>query len=251
MNCFPRRNRTVRAWAGLISLGLAAVVLGEEFSPPPPASEVPTVTASAAAKARPTLAWATQEVLKLCRAKVSEETVITFVGRATTSFDLTADDVVYLKDQGVSDRILNAMLSQRPVSNSAAAPITAPPANPAPTSGTSGGIPSLSTAPGVPQTPTVVYQQPAPVVVYQQPAPVVVQSSPTYVYSAPYYSGYSYYPYYPSYGWRYPSVSLSFGFGNYGGYRGGYRGCYVGGYHGGGYHGGGGYRGGGGHGGHR
>ena len=239
MNYFPRWNRSVRVSAWLTSLGLAAVVLGEDIPPAPPTSEVPAVTGAASAKrAHPTLAWATQEVLKLCRAKVGDDTVIAFIGRATTSFDLTADDVVYLKEQGVSDRVLNAMLSQRPVST----PVPAAPTAPAPSATVQGGGSSLLTAPGVPQTPTVIYQQ---------SPPVVVQSSPTYVYSAPYYSGYSYYPYYPSYGWRYPSVSLSFGFGNYGGYRGGYRGCYVGGYHGGGYHGGGGYRGGGGHGGHR
>lgn len=222
-------------WTGVVltSLALAPVALSDDAAVTSPTSEgTATPDSPKSRRTHPTLAWATQEVLKLCRARVSEETVMAFVGRATTSFDLTADDILYLKEQGVSERVLNAMLSQRPNPGTTVAAAAVP----SPTNSGGGGKASVLTAPGVPQTPTVVYQQPPPTVVYQQAPPVVVRSSPTYVYSAPYYSSYGCYPYY---GWGYPRVSLSFGFGYYGGHWGGYRGGYCGGYRGGFYHGGG------------
>ena len=223
------------------ALGMVSVVVGEDVPTPQSAIVSATVPAATPApKSHPTLAWATQEVLKLSRAKVGEETILAYINRATTSFDLTADDMVYLKEQGVTDRVLNSMLAQRPIAT--------PSVNqqPTPAPAPAGGNQQVLTAPGVPQAPTVVYQQ-TPTVVYQQAPPTVIETSPTYVYSEPYYNSYGYYPYYGYYGWGYPGVRLSVGFGYYGGYRGGY---YHGGYHGGGYHGGGGFHGGG-HGGHR
>lgn len=184
------------------------------------------------------------EVLKLTKAKVSDDTIIAYISHSTSSFALTANDIVYLKEQGVTDRAITAMLNQRTPAPSAPQYVQSTAQNQAGS--------SVQNAPGTTQAPTVIYSS---------PQPTVVQTYPTYVYTEPSYVSYPYYyPYYRSYGW-YPGISLSFGWGYYGGYHGGgYHGGYHGGYYhggyyhgggGGGYHAGGGYHGGGGHGGHR
>jgi hypothetical protein len=68
---------------------------------------------------------------------------------------------------------------------------------------------------------TVVYSQPAPTVVYTQAAPVVYsRPAPYYYYDDPFY-----YPWRSNYGYYNP-VSVSLGFGYYGGYYGGRGGYY-------------------------
>ena len=98
-------------------------------------------------------------------------------------YTLDADQIIYLKHQGMSESVITTMLSHKSVP---AKMITASPA-------------------------TAVV---APTVTYIQPA--TTYYSPAY---NDYYPGY--YPYYDA--WPYPAVSLSFGFGGgyRGGFRGG------------------------------
>src|SRR4030095_2923121 len=52
------------------------------------------------------------DVLKLTRAKVNEDVTMAFVQNSGRHYSLTASQIVYLHDQGVSDRVLTAMLTQ-------------------------------------------------------------------------------------------------------------------------------------------
>ncbi len=195
-----------------------------------------------AASATPSTAVA--EVEKLVKAKIGDDTIVAFVASSNTSYRLTASDLISLKEQGVSDRVLEAMLARQRTSSEApqvavaqAAPVVQQqqPAQPAP---------GQTVYPG---GPVPMQQQPTTIVV-QQPAQTVVQ--PVYYPSTSYY-GYapSYYPYSYGYGYSsywYPSVGVSFGLGRgWGGYYGGHYGGGYGGYHGG--YGGGVHVGGGGH----
>ena len=159
----------------------------------------------------PQLAYGVSQILQLEQAKVSDDTIVAYIKNSGNSYGLTADQIVYLKKQGVSDTVMTAMLNQPKPAAVAYTP-TAPAPEPV--------APTVNYAP-VPTT-TV-----APTVTYVQAAP-----APAYNYYAqPYY--------YPSYAW-FPPVSLSFAWG--GGWYGGYRGGYYGGWHGGtssGWHGGG------------
>jgi len=163
--------------------------------------------------AAPSLAYGVPQVLQLSQAKVGDDTIIAYVRNSGNSYGLNADQIIYLRQQGVSDNVINVMLTQP----KAAA------AQPAPQPDT-----------------TTVYAQPTTTVVQSAPASTVyvIPDTQTYYYNT-YYARPYYYDYY-SYPYCYPSVSLNFGFG--GGYRGGY---YYhgggGGYHGGGHHGGGGW----------
>lgn len=169
------------------------------------------------------LSPAANEVLKLVHAKIADDTIVAFIGSSTTSYHLSAAEIISLRTQGVSDQVLTAMLARRnserpapraPVPTSEAPQVAAErPPTPAP-------APGQTVYPGGAPAP-----QPAPT--YVQAAPTYVQTVPTYV-PAPtvYYSPapyYSYYPYgygYGGYGYRYgiglPALSFSFGFGGHG-----------------------------------
>ncbi len=176
-------------------------------------------TTSAAQTAPVQLSYGVSQIIQLSKAKVSEDTIVNYIRNSGSSYGMDASQIVYLKQQGVSDAVINTMLSQPRLTQTVATP---------------------ASPPAVSSTATVVAQ---PTVTYVQPAPAYVPSSTVYVipdtqtyryYNNYYYPSYGYYPYYG--GWNYPAVTFSFGFG--GGYYhgGGYYGGYHGGYHGGGWH---------------
>jgi len=191
------------------------------------AATIPNVapTAAPAGGAPVELSYGMPQVLQLVKAKVSENVILTYVQNSGNRYGLNANQIVYLRQQGVSDAIITAMLNQHAQVAQAAPQQNYSDANSAPTA-------------------TVVAQ---PATAYVQTVPsstvYVIPDTQTYRYYNGYYDSYPYYGGY-YYGWPYPALSFSFGFG--GGYRGGYyHGGWGGGYRG-GYYGGGGYRGGGG-----
>jgi len=183
-------------------------------------SAATTAQPAAASQPAPQLSYGVPQVLQLEQAKVSDGVIVNYIQNSGTIYSLKADEIVYLKQQGVSDNVLNAMLNQRGRLAGSSEPAAT---TPSPTAA------SVQTyAPAAP-APAVIYEQQAapPSTVY------VIPDTQTYQYDTYYYSGYPYYsyPYYGGYYNGWPAVSLSFGWG---------------GYYGGGYHGGGGFRGGGG-----
>ena len=170
-------------------------------------------TTSAAQTAPVPLSYGVSQIIQLSQANVSEGTIVNYIQNSGSSYGLDANQIVYLKQQGVSDAVINTMLNQpRPV----ATPVNYPAAGSAPTA-------------IVVTQPTVTYAPAPSSTVY------VIPDTQTYGYYAygyrPYGSRY-YYPCYNPVYYNYPGVSFSFGFG--GGYRGGWGGGYRGGYHGGG-----------------
>ncbi len=134
------------------------------------------------------------EVLKLAHAQVNDDVIVAFVGSSKRTYILGANEIVYLRQQGVSDRVITAMLDHHAqlaeVRTASASPIQS---NPAPAAAT---------------ITTTTYV-----------APAYVAPSPSYAYPAPAY-GYYDYPYYRSYwGFPWPALSLSFGFGHWGGHH--------------------------------
>jgi len=187
-----------------------------------------TVTQPAtASQATPQLSYGVADVVQLAHANVSEDIIVNYIQNSGNAYGLDANQIMYLKQQGVSDRVVNAMLDQRSrVAASQAA------------------MPQNNTDSGYAPTATVVAQ---PTVTYAQPGPAssvyIIPDTQTYNYY-----GYSYpysYPYYYGYyGW--PGVSFSFGYRGYYGGHGYYHGGYYGGWHGGGgWHSSGGWHGGG------
>jgi hypothetical protein len=196
------------------------------------AQDAPRVsTTSAITQSAPALSYGAANVLKLAQAKVGEETIIAYIEKSGQGYaSLGASEIIYLRDQGVSDRILTTMLTQeksaRETSIAASATTQA----------------AVASTPAVaPVAPVVVIPQyqPAyvpPTVTYVQtaPAPLIVMrdSSPRLVDYGIYPRSYSY-GCFPSYGYRSyysrPGISFSVGFGHHGGFgfhgrgfRGGY-----------------------------
>jgi hypothetical protein len=232
--------KPLRAIAAITVLALSAMTVAAQDSTTstttPAASATSTAATASASQTAPQLTSGVPDVLKLAHAKVGEDTIVTFVQNSGTSYGgLSASEIVYLHEQGVSDRVVTAMLDQRQRLTEAAAQQNAT-ATTATTQATTQAVTDASAGqyPQAYALPTVTYvQQPASTVsVY-----VMRDSSRSYV-------DYGYYGYYPSYGyygWSYPAASFSFGFGggSHGSsyYGGGFRG---GDFHGGGLRGGGG-----------
>ena len=219
------------------SLGAASLVALNATAQTQAPTTTATSTPAAADSAPVKLPYGVEDVLKLSRAQVSEDVTLNFFRNSGTIYNLAPKDIVYLRNEGVSDRVVNAMLDQRKNVPAETAAQSAPPSAPvAPQAPVYPGANDAAAAQASAQyAPT--YVQPAPV--YVEPQPTDVPTSTVYV--IPYYSsGYSYancYPYY--YGGYYrscgPSVVFGFGYGN-GGHYGGYYGGRYGGYHGGGSH---------------
>jgi hypothetical protein len=177
---------------------------------------VPNV-AQATATTAPQLSYGVPQVLQLEQAKVSDNTVVTYIQNSGTIYALDASQIVYLKQQGVSDSVINAMLNQRKnvTSNATQSP---PQQN-------SSANAQTSTAVG---QPSVAYAQPSATYVPSSTV-YVIPDTQTYYYNANYYRPDYYQPYYGGYYYPYPAVSFSLGFG---GYRGGnFRGGWGGGWH--------------------
>jgi uncharacterized membrane protein YgcG len=172
-------------------------------------STTSTATPSATVQTAPQLSYGVSQIVQLAQAKVSDGTIIAYIQNSGNSYGLDANQIIYLRQHGISESVINAMLNQHNNSAVAAAPQQ------------SSSDTSAQTSTAVAQ-PTVTYVQTVP-----SSSVYVIPDTQTYNYDAWYYSQPYYYPYYA---WPYPAVSLSFGFG--GRWGGGY-------YHGGGFHGGG------------
>jgi hypothetical protein len=178
----------------------------------------PVITAAPAPSPQK-LPYGVEDVLKLSRAQVGENVILNFVQSSGTIYNLEPKDIVYLRDQGVSDKVINAMLDQRK-----RVEVAAQTAGPAPVV-TQNPSPSQSPPPDSAAGPTAQVSSDPNVVAE---APLTPPASSVYV--IPYSGAYSYYApygyYYPYYGWYGPSFSLGFRFGGHG-YWGG-RGYYGG-----------------------
>jgi hypothetical protein len=192
------------------------------------------VLAQDSTSSAPKLSYGVPAVLQLTQAKVGDDTIVAYIQNSPTIYSLDASQIIYLKQQGVSSAVLNAMLNQR------ARLVDANPTS-APTS-TSANSTTEMTASTPAQTPQVVGDASTavaqPTVTYTTaPSVYVIPDTQSDVYDSGFYS-----PYY--YGWGYPAVSLSFGWGGGGHWGGGWRGYHGGGgfhgsaFHGGGFHGG-------------
>ena len=187
-----------------------------------------TAPPAAASQPSPQLSYGVPQVLQLVQAKVSDGIIVSYIQNSGTIYSLNAAEIVYLKQQGVSDPVLNAMLAQRSRLTGSTEPAT-----------TTASDQTYAPAP----QPAVTYVETPPA--YAPSSTVyIIPDTQTYRYNAWYYGGYPYYGYRPYSGYYgyyglYPGVSFSFGFGNRwsgfhdSGFRGG----------GGGFHGGGGFSG--------
>jgi hypothetical protein len=104
-----------------------------------------------------------QDVVKLTKAGMSEDIILAKVKKAGVSYDLTTDQMIYLKNQGVSQNVITALLQAGPAStpaapastSSSAAPPPPPPSSSAPAPDSGGGQSSASAAPASSAEPVI------------------------------------------------------------------------------------------------
>ncbi|HXC99235.1 MAG TPA: hypothetical protein VN048_07830 [Verrucomicrobiae bacterium] len=166
----------------------------------------------------PTVMPWVSDVVKMNDAGIAPDVIANYVRNTDARSTLSADDIIYLRDHGISTGLITTMIQHGAVAPSAPAAQTVPlPATPAP-------APAYAQYPSYTQSPAPDYSA------YQQQPDVNYNyySYPNYGYNTPYYWNY-YYPYYPV--WYYP---YGFGFRNRFCFRPGFGHVgFVGGFHGG------------------
>lgn len=209
--------RPVLIIAGTALMVVSAVELAAQNSSTSNTTPNVTETTVASQTSPVQLSYGVPEILKLPRARVSDDTIVAFIENSGRIYSLSAPEIVYLREEGVSDRVVTAMLNQRKKVTEAAAQTapqaSAPPAAPPPSYADANSA----------QSATAVAQ---PSTTYVETSPAYVPPSTVYImpYPSATYAYYGYYPYYGGYyGYYYPAVSFSFGFrsGSRGGFHGG------------------------------
>jgi hypothetical protein len=171
-------------------MAVAGLALSASTAPAQDASAKNTVQPAAVNASVPQLSYGVLQIVQLAQAKIGDDTIIAYIKNSGNSYGLSADQIIYLRQQGLSDTVITAMLNQ-PRAGVAVATPTTPAPQPAASSTAATGSGSTATV--------------APAVTY-------VQTVPTMTY---YYQPY----YYPAYA-LYPPVTFSFGWG-WGGWHGG------------------------------
>jgi hypothetical protein len=225
-------SRSRLAWmAGAFAFLPLCVGLAADTNPAIIAQPAPTPAPVVSTTPTPAkLPYGVEDVLKLSRAQIGEEIILNYVHNSGTIYNLGPKDIVYLRDQGVSDKVINTMLDQRKRVE-LAAQSTAAQSPAAPNSPASADANAPAAAPAY-ADPNATYAE-APLTPPASSVYVIPYPAASYAYYGPY--GY----YYPSYygGWYGPSVAFGFHFGGHGGFHGGH-GSFAshGGGHGGGHH---------------
>jgi len=70
---------------------------------------------SSAAASQPApvdLSYGASQIVELAHAKVSDDTIIAYIRNSGNSYALDADQIIYLRQQGISDAVVNVMLNQ-------------------------------------------------------------------------------------------------------------------------------------------
>jgi hypothetical protein len=158
-----------------------------------------TATTSAANTASVKLPYGVDDVLKLSRARISEDVTLNYIQSSGTIYNLSAQDLIYLKNEGVSDKVLNAMQDQRKRALEPYSATSAPAVQvyTMPTTATTVAAPVY--APAQP----IYVQEPAyyDSIVNTEPAPEPVSTLYVIPYQSPTYPRYTYASSYPSYGY--------------------------------------------------
>ena len=88
----------------------APVLLAQNSSPAPASAEA-AAPASASETHPVQLSSGVQDILKLGRAHVSDEAITAFINNSGRTYHLNVSEILYLREQGMSDQVLTAMLS--------------------------------------------------------------------------------------------------------------------------------------------
>jgi hypothetical protein len=183
----PFAYRIVWLALGIEAGGIA--VAQENSSADAENTAAPVAAALPATVSVPHLAPGVTDIAKLAQAKVGDSLILAYIENSGTVYNLDANQIIYLRQSGVSEAVLSAMLNQRQKYMESAARM-APPTVPVPT-----------TPPPAAYSSSAYYSQAPPD--YVQPQPIEAPVSTVYVIpyegTWPSYGCYNYSPYYSYY----------------------------------------------------
>jgi hypothetical protein len=137
-----------------LAMGVACIAVSAQFGM--------LATVATAQSAEVDVPAGVQDVVKLTKAGMSEDIVLAKVKKAGASYDLSTDQIIYLKNQGVSQNVITALLQAGPASAPAApastpssASLPPPPSASAPAPDSGGGQSSAPAAPASSAEPVV------------------------------------------------------------------------------------------------
>ena len=154
----------------ILLLGVFGAPVLSSVSQPAPVVRVDTTP-------QPAVSPQTAEVLKLANSGVGDDVVLAYVKNSQARFNLSATDIVALKNGGVSEPIITAMLKRDKDLPPTPAPVVvspqvqSPPPISVPNPPTAATIPNAATVPDAPSISTAPLTPTAP-------PPVVVEQSP-------------------------------------------------------------------------
>ena len=67
---------------------------------------------SSSATAAPQLSYGVPNILQLAQAKIGDDTILAYIRNSRNGYNLNAEQIIFLHQQGVSDAIITAMLNQ-------------------------------------------------------------------------------------------------------------------------------------------
>ncbi len=174
MKLAPLNTMRTTSWCGLLA-GVIIPVLSS--SAQVPAATVPDAAARAEAVAPASLSPGAAEVIRLATAGVGDEVVLSYIRNSQAQFNLSADDVLYLKDLGLPAGITSAMLDHDGTLRAqeqqyAPAAVSPAPVAPAPAAVAPAPAPAAPVAAPAPAAAPAVAVAPAPVYVSSPPPDV-------------------------------------------------------------------------------
>ena len=101
-NKFMKTNRWQNNLATLVVAGLvvsAGTALAQYSQPPAPAGYSATP---------PTLSNGVPQILQLVHGKISDDTIIAYINNSRINYALDANQIIYLRQQGVSDLVITS-----------------------------------------------------------------------------------------------------------------------------------------------
>jgi hypothetical protein len=117
---FTLRGRSMKVFYFAFAIALLAEPIASQEIP-----DTGSPAASTKVTNNDTKSLTNADVINMVKAGLSESTIVLAIQKALTKFDTSPQDLIALKDQGVSAKILDAMLSAKPAENAATTVVTA------------------------------------------------------------------------------------------------------------------------------
>src|SRR5437899_2950953 len=103
---------TKMRWLGLAMAVILPLGSGYAQAPAPEVSTTPEQPSTGSASVPANISPAAAEVIRLAEAGTGEDVLLAFIQNSTSSFNLSADQILYLRDVGLSSQIITAMLNR-------------------------------------------------------------------------------------------------------------------------------------------